>query len=433
MTIQDKDQDKDTAQNKNTAPADFDPFSLISIFSPARNLNSWLLVLPIGIAIISLVLVASAIDGTLGNWHNFQFWTDLKRALNVAHTPSSQPYFPVMRDVTTWLLAFIVVASCGVAHRQWQLMSHCLSDLFKNGVLRPKPELKKSLRSRVLKLDHFVGNAKGPAAYNAFVNNVNQSAAVRIARWAPFIAAVSAFIVILLIIGEKHTLFAVFAPHGLNSSSRSGWLSTAYKNWWASDDHPAGLLVYFIGCFLGAYVLVVVNIIGVLASYVIAALPYLTEFDIDWLNRDGNFGWMPVKRVFRTIYSLLILHGSVISILLIVLGIQNFPWIIILVAVWIIVVPIYVIVPAVMFHNMIDRARNRRASELAQAANCSESLTIQNLGKFRTFVLEMERIRKAKIRPTSPAWLQTPTVVVAVLLPIILTIAQILFSGKVWF
>jgi hypothetical protein len=418
-----------TVQPKDTTTANLDPFFAIPLFSRARNLNSWLIMLPIGIVLISLILVASAIDGTIGSWHDFQFWADLKRALNVPHISGSEPDFPVMRDVTSWILAFLVVLSCGISHRQWQLIARSLSDLARNGVLTPKTELSPSFRSRVLRFDHFIGSAKGHAAFNAFINNLNKTTAAKIAKWAPYIAALSAIIVILLIIGEKHTLFIVFAPRGLDSSRRSSWLSAAYESWWASDNHPAGLLAYFIGCFLGAYVLVVVNIIGLVVVYLVAALPYLAEFDIDWLNRDGDFGWLPVKRIFRTVYALLTLNGCIISILLIVLGIQNFPWIIIIVALWIAVVPLYTIVTTTIFGTIVDQARKKRINELTHFANDNALLSVQNVNRFRLLVLELDRVRTAKIRPASPGWLQTPSFVVAVLLPIILTAAQILFSG----
>ena len=422
------------AHPTKNAVTDFDPFALVPLFHRARHLSSWLVVLPVCAAFIISLLVATTIEHTLGSWDNFQVWTDFKRALGFPHTPSAQPYFPLMRDVTSWFLAFVVVCMCGLSHRQWQLISNFVSDLAKNNVLRPRAVVKSTPRSRNLKVDNLVAAVKGSDALTSFISAVTQAAASKIAKWAPYIGAGSAIIVILLIIGEKHSLFIVFVPHALTSSHRGSWLSTAYQNWWASDDHPLGLFVYFIACFFGAYILIIENLIGFIVIYIIAGLPYVAEFDIDWLNRDGNYGWMPLKRIMRSVDVLLTLHGLTICILLIVLGIQNFPWIIILVILELIVVPTYLIVPAVVFGRMVRGGRARRLDQLANIVGQGQQpVTVQNVDKFRSVMLEMERVRTAKIRPTYPGWSQTPPIVIAIILPIVLTVAQIVFAGKIGF
>jgi hypothetical protein len=418
-----------TNPSKN-ATTDFDPFALMPLFHRARHLNSWLVALPVCAVFMSSFLIASMIDGTLGSRDGFQTWNDLKRALGLPHTPPALPYFPLMRDVTSWFLVFVVVCMCGLAHRQWQLMAHFVSDLAGNGTLRPKTTFKDTPHSRALKIDKLISAGEGHDALTSFISGVTRVSTAKIAKWAPYIGAGSVIIVILLIIGEKHSLFIVFAPHGLNSGQKGKWLSAAYQNWWASDDHPFGLLVYFMAWFVGSYILIIENLIGVIAIYQIAGLPYVAEFDIDWLNRDGNFGWMPVKRVMRTVDALLTLHGLTICILLIVIGIQNFPWIIILVVIGLIIAPMYMIVPAVVFGRVIHRARDQRIRQLTHIANQIQLATAQNVNEFRSIMFEVDRVRTAKIRPTYPGWSQTPPIVVAIVLPIVLTIAQITFSWK---
>src|SRR5262249_53897830 len=137
------------------------------------------------------------------------------------------------------------------------------------------------------------------------------------------------------------------------------------NSWWASDEHPLGLITYCLGALFGAYIIILQNIVGFQAVYVIVALPALVEFDADWLNRDGHYGWQPVAKVFRTVYLSLTLHGSAISLLLIVLGLRSFPWIFGLVAIWVTVVPLYLVVPWILFRRIEERARQHRIERLS--------------------------------------------------------------------
>ena len=409
---------------------DFDPFVVFQLFRHLRNVNSWLLSVLIGLVVAGVISAASALSGSFGHVSDFQPVQDFQRLFSLGRTQPAVPEFPLIRDITSWYLVFVVVATCGIVHRQWQLMARCLSGLAENGVLRPKPVLTLGRRSRWLQVHRYVETERPQEALNNFIGRINDVLAARVARWAPVLAGISAFLVLSLIIADKESLFHVLVPRALTVSKQTEWLSNAYASWWASIDHPVGLIAYFVVAFVGAYVIVLQNLIGVASVYIIAALPDLAEFDADWLNRDGHYGWKPVLRVFRTVYISLSLHGLTISILLIVLGLQSFPWIFGLVAIWVVVVPLYIAVPWRLFRHVEDRAKQRRVDELGAMLGGRDMDESPNLAHARVVALEIERTRRARIRPVRVLVPELSTFGIAVLLPLVLTAAQIWFSVR---
>jgi hypothetical protein len=412
------------------AVLDFDPFAVIPLFRHLRNVNSWVLAIPIGIFLGGIIAGASALSGAFGHVSDFQPVQDLQRLFDVGHPQPAHPAFPLIRDVTSWYLALVVVATCVIVHRQWQLMARCLSGLAEDGVLRPKSSITFTRRSRALQVHRYVDATKPADALNDFITRINEVLAARIARWAPVIAGVAAFLVLSLIIADKESLFHVLTPRGFSLSQQQQWLSKAYATWWAGIDHPLGLIAYFLGAFIGAYIIVMQNLIGVASVYVILALPDLADFDADWLNRDGHYGWKPVVRVFRTVYASLSLHGLTISILLVVLGLQSFPWIAGLVAIWIVVVPLYIAIPWRLFRHIESQTKQRRVDDLAALLGADSLQQPLNLSQARVVALEIERTRRARIRPVQVLVPELSTFGVAVLLPLVLTVAQILFSVR---
>jgi hypothetical protein len=255
---------------------------------------------------------------------------------------------------------------------------------------------------------------------------LNRTGAARVEKWALPIALATALLVLALIIGEKESLFRFLMPNGLNLAEQKVWVSAAYNNWWAGTNHPLGLIAYIAVAFFALYIIVLQNIVGVQAVYVAVALDSVADFAIDWLNRDGYYGWKPVARVFHTVYVSLTVHGLTISLLLIVLGVQSFPWISGLVAIWVIVVPLYVFVPWKIFRRIEANCCEERIKQLVQLVEQGRIDPDRDLDKFRMIITEIERVRGIRIRPLR--FPEFSTLGIAVLLPIILTAAQIWFS-----
>ena len=414
---------------------DFDPFAALPLFGRLRRVNSWVLGLPIGAALIGLVVSASALGGTIGNAKDCQPVQDFERVFDLGHPLPSAPSFPLIRDVTSWYLVLAVIATCIVVHRQWQLMARCLTDLADNGSLRLKTNITLNRRLRFLRVHRYIDPQRPDTALDSFVGKVNELVAQRVAKWAPAIGIIAALLVLSLIVGDKENLFHALIPKGLSAGAQRQWLARSYDSWWAGINHPSGLFGYFLGAFIGAYVIVLQNLIGFAAVYVVMVMPSLVEFDADWLNRDGHYGWKPLARVFRTVYLSLTLHGLAISVLLVVLGLQSFPWIVGLVTIWVVVVPIYIFVPWILFRRLEDNARQRRMKALSMLVDGMAADSGEDLPKLRAVISEIDRVRRAHIRPLRVLVPELATFGIAVILPVILTAAQIWFpisfGGKV--
>src|ERR1700753_182637 len=106
----------------------FDRCECMSISRGVRDKNSaWLGI--VGVVIVALIIVPNLADGTFGTVDDLHLWSDIQRPFGVGDLPPSRPYFPLMRDVTTWFLAFTTIAGTILLHRQWKYLSQCLSRL----------------------------------------------------------------------------------------------------------------------------------------------------------------------------------------------------------------------------------------------------------------------------------------------------------------
>lgn len=161
-----------------------------------------------------------------------------------------------------------------------------------------------------------------------------------------------------------------------------------------------------------------------------AALPNVAQLDVDWLNRDGRYGWSPIARIFQTIYWSLALHGCALSLVLIVLGTQNFPWILVLVALWVAVVPIYVLLPWLVFGNIEKSAKARRIERIVAVMAGRDIDADSDPLACVPYINEIERCRRARIRPMRLRGPQFSTFLVVFFLPIVLTAAQVLIPLK---
>lgn len=405
----------------------FDPFEFAPLFRWARNIHTaWLALVGLGIG--AAFLVVTHVEGSFGTRSDFQLGEDALRVLGVESVASSTPTFPLIRDVTTWFLVFVVGFTCALVHRQWQLMARCIAELAGNDVLKLRVEPDTGARSRLLLVGRLISGRPPARALDTLVDKVNEFGRKYVARATVLVAGGAAFLAFSLVQGEKHGLFRVLMPRGLTGGAAQEWLGSAYHSWWASDDHPMGTFAYFLAALFAAYVVLMQNIVGIAIAYLALALPSATVLDADWLNRDGHFGWAPVARVFRTVYWSLAIHGLTLSLILVILGIENSPWVGGLVAIWVAVVPIYLVAPWLLFRKVQNRARERRLAQLGRLIDQSRPDAAEDIARMQVFVAEIERVRTAKIRPMRLRIPAFSTFILAIVLPVGLTAAQIFFS-----
>jgi hypothetical protein len=219
-------------------------------------------------------------------------------------------------------------------------------------------------------------------------------------------------------------LFGVLAP----PDSGHQWLEDAYNSWWASfPRHPFGFIWYILLMTLGIFTVLVQSIVGFFAIYAILILSATCSLDLDWLNRDSAYGWRAMATAFSTVLISLALHGSTLSVVLLVLGLDKFPWVIGIVGIWIVVLPTFTLVPAAAFAGVRRRACAERIAEIDRMIVANNVSDVLKLAAIRA---EIEAVHRVKASPLRVRRTQLPAFLVAVLLPIFLTAVQVFFSVR---
>ena len=404
---------------------DLDPFEFMLLYRGLKEVHTaWLA--PIGLVSVGLIFLATSVNGTLGAFRDFQLWADTCRALGVPHTSASRPDFSFIRDVTSWFLLIIIVSGALLLHRQWQHISRCLSELAKNEaiVVRTKPI--SNVFSRLLRIDKIASDFPPEQAFYGLVSRVLSSLSRRSVLLFASMFFVSLVLAELLVLGEQHGLFQVLCPPGLSWAGRQAWLNDAYRSWWAGKYHVFGYLVYQVLAVFGIFIVLNFQVLGVVTIYLVIAMHFLLEPRADWLNRDGRFGWSPVARAYRTVIWANALLGAALAVILLALGISNYTWVAVLVVVYILLIPIFVLTPWFAFRRVEQTARAVRVSEIDEMIT-SRSLDTDDVQALAPFIAEISRCGNARINPLRLGTASLSTYIFVVFLPIVIAAAEIFF------
>lgn len=402
--------------------------------------NSWksrrlLFLLPL---LFTAAAVASILEGTFGTLKDFSPGADFRRVFGIGNPEPSPSRFPFMRDYPSWFLASVIVLTCVLVHRQWRLMYECLPKLVENGVLIPKGQAAWSSLQRRLGMDRLISpypsNGRAAATpFGAFVAALNHRWFGLVARANVLFFAAAALIVGLVILNiQRNGLFEVLAPTGQDLASRKDWLTTTYDSWWASTKHPLGISVYAAAATLAVFVVLLQNAVGMACIYLGVAMPALVDFSADWDDPGRCYGWSPLARMYRTVYWSLMLHGGTLTMLLVVLGGDNFRWLGGLVLLWSLVLPLYIVVPWLVFRRVRNSAARVRIGEIdLSLQNDLDRSDLSDTQK--DDCREMARkhkmsVESARITPLRLSRLQVPAFVVTVLFPIVLQVLGMWFS-----
>ena len=408
------------------SPYELKPFSVTPASGLLSSASSTGLAL-CGVPIIAAALVATLIEGTFGRSTDFQLREDVERIVSRNVAPDSHPSFPLLRDVTSLIFIIVITLTCIITHRQWRLMQECLPKLVSSGALDPSAPGPSRRIHRLLGLNRLLADVGVDWRLKALVGRVNSFLARAGKLWG-VVAVVSVVLALLLTVGEhQNGLFLVLAPNGLGPTERHAWQQAAYSSWWASTDHPFGYVVYVAAASFGIFAILLQNIVGGACAYIVISLPAVARMDVDWLNRDGSYGWLPIARIYRTVRWSLALHGTTLSIALVMLGVSNFPWIVSLVIIWATVVPLYAVVPIALFRRVAAGARAQRIERIVQLAD-PDTIPRSDFARLQLIRTEIDYVNAAVIKPLSIRRGEIPGVLALVFLPVVLTVAQILFS-----
>lgn len=413
------------------AALNFDPFDLVPLFPRRlRKRNSGWLIIP-GTVMALIVVAATSVEGTLGTAADVRWVDDVRHAFSPS-VPLTEPNFPLMRDVSSIFLFLVIAAGLVLLHKQWRYMSVALPTLRETHVIKPLKRPNSTFSSRILGVDRLV---RGTADYAA-LDRLNEKMAQFSTRTKITLSGIVIVVALVLATLAGNALdtemFVFLAPTDADQLQREQWLMEARENWWAGPDHPMGLVLFGLMTWFAMVLVLACNVVGVTTVYLAVALYFVADLDADWYDRDGRYGWMPVARICRTMYLCLVLLGGGISFVIVVLGVRIAFSIIGIIALYLLFIPVFTVIPWAVFRRIERRARQKRLEDLARA---TQAFGGTDPARVRPFIDEFTRCRTARINPMRLRAVPSGAFLSVVLLPILLTALQIYTQvglGRFW-
>ncbi len=386
---------------------------------------SWAFVLAPVFSIIAVVV--AKVEGTLGSSSDVQLWDDIRRVIRPSAVAASKPSFPLIRDFPSVVLMIAMVGTCFIVWRQWKLFHAALPAVVNAGVLSslgPGSVPSYQARHKLLLMDRLVKPTASETALEALFRRVNGWFNV-VGKFSEVIGAVAVILAVMLVIGENHGgIFRVLLPEG---EAPAPWLASTYSSWWASINHVGGVVTYGFISWFGMYVILLQNAVGLICVYFLIGLEATADMNYDFLAGDQCGGWAALTKAYKSVHFSLVLHGLTLSVLVVILGV-GIPWLVLLMALWVCVIPLYLWIPHRMFGRVAAAARKRHLAEIRKPLEVTQATTASLQDAYHLSVLrgEVERIAVARLNPLRVRRSELPQVLIAVLLPILLTIAQII-------
>jgi hypothetical protein len=405
---------------------EFEPFRSVPYL---KKLEPWpsSALLPLLPVIMTALFIVVWREGTIGGPRDFQPFEDIQRALGAGDPPVADPEFPLWRDLASLYLIAVICLTVPLIHLQWHLMSRVIGSLSANGVLVEKasPEYKRI--HKLMRLPRVLPASTGATQTERLLNAANRWLD-KLGRSSGWLVGISFVLALFLAIGpNRNGLFRALSGE-LAPAATGPWLADAYRSWWASISHPGGFILYVLLMALGIFLVLIQNSVGLTAVYTLIGLTAVSDLNLDWYNRDGNFGWESVSSTFRTVVLSLALHGSALSVTLIALGTQNFPWVFGVVLIWVVMLPSVTLGPLYAFKGLSKRAQQQRVNKLVGTfASSPDAANLLRQEEFRSVIAGA---RTARAKPLRLRKAEIPAFFVLVLLPIILTGVQVYFSVK---
>ena len=375
-----------------------------------------------GFVVLAVILsVCWIAEGTFGPLRSFQPIQDFERAFSFGHPLASSTQFPFVRDLPSWILLFVLVMTVTCVHHQWRLLSTCIGELVDSEALklRAQPVLSKRQRFIVERIAHLSPDC----SYESFANWMNEKL-----LWVSRMTAIwfiIAFVLALLLARGERTLgmFEILDRPGASPGALARFSKHSYAGWWASSGHPIGSWTYIVLVAIGIYVILLQNVVGMAAMGIASVVSGFFETGVDWFDRDGGYGWRPLANVYRTVRWGLGMDGIAFTILFVIVGFDEWRWMFLLFSLWLIVLPIYLGVPSMVFRHVGIEAKNSALAEIGAASASMSENKIQAIERASETV---PYIRNAVIRPLRLSRFGPYALFVAVVLPTLLAILEAL-------
>ena len=374
---------------------------------------------------LAAVVLSAILGNAFGSFSDFQPIDDAQRLMELGDPPPSPPTFPLMRDVVSWYLIAMSAATLAITRRQWRLITDAVPHLSKAGVLYWRGDVSGGRGwHRALVGSSHADDAPADFLDAAFRNARRLVTATGRYWYAIFVVAV--VVAAGYINGEINGSFSALAPPHLGGAAEQAWLHEAIASWWASPSNPNGLLVYFLISALMFSAIAAQNAVGLAAIYVFVVMSRTFQFRCNWTQDgdDSRYGWSPIAALYRITLISLILHIAAITSVMWLMGWGRFAYMTVLIVIPVIAIPLYIVLPAIIFTRFGRREKKRRIEELTVELTSEVSGT-QKIVALQTLREESAFVKKARINPLRPRKREIPAVVVTILIPVTLTAVQL--------
>lgn len=258
-----------------------DPFQRDKLFRTLRFRGfgpGWVAV--IWVSIMAGTSIVNYFQGTLFHKDGAALLTldALEIAFPFVEIAPDRAGFPLLRDSVTLLSLSLLSFNICVLYRQWELMQRLITDLIDNRVVRivDVPAFNKAVERNN---DRFRSGGKVWSVYGALI-------------------------LALIIQGVQNSqgIYWGLAPSNLRGDQLREWSLGSYDQWWASSANPIGFVAYTITVAILLYYAIAQNQVGVSVTRLFWEQRANLDLNINLLNPDGRWGWLPLRKLMRTVY-----------------------------------------------------------------------------------------------------------------------------------
>jgi hypothetical protein len=381
----------------------------------------------IGLIVVVYAVSSAAAEGDLRQNANFSTLNDIKYFLHLRSSYVSAPVISLQRDILSLLLIVLVGLTFLVAYVQVCAISECMPQLEKYSLLKWRSHPDLTFAPRILR--RTVAKTCGPGVSGREGLERWIDTRFTYLRRTEIILTLSA---LLAAAGFQYAIYAtrsfeILAPSSMSGTRRAQWAREAYRSWWASYYHVPGAVAFVLIAAFGILVVFVQNSVNATIVSAASVLRCYAEPQIDWLNADGHYGWMPVERIFRASYMTTVVRALTISVLIIGFGIRNASIVVTIGIIWLCFIIVYHVVPYKTWVTYINKVKHARIQQLVNERNKYTTHGRRGLEITRFYAEEIDNVRNARINPMHlPRW-RASWFIVSILLPIVLAIFQIAF------
>ncbi len=285
--------------------------------------------------------------------------------------------YSYLRDIPTVFCLFVIGLVPRLLYKQWRAMQDLLPQMWADGLLLFAGEQNEQ---------HVADEVK--SANDCFA---------RVGRSGSVLALVAALLVLPVVTAEQRGVFPYFTEQQSGVGIQS---SDFYANWWATFHHPVAWTFYFAALTLGAYFVILMNIIGARVVLLLRKIRGHLVAEASAENVDGSYGWANAREVLAASYIATALYAMTLAAMSFVLP-ASLLWVLSLFFLqWIVVLPFYLWIPLSQIKKSIDSYKAREIRQMRErSAEIRSSRRPDDIREQQDISSRLEMIRSIRALP----------------------------------